>query len=492
MKVYPISERLTIPMLKYIDSILGEFRPCFSRKETFHWFVIVIIGLMLRSDQLGLTSIMRDLALPAHCYETLIHYFRSSAWSLESLRMKWLQVIQRTAPLFRLDGRVVLIGDGMKQSKEANHMPGVKKLHQESENSSKAPYIFGHLFGAVGILMGSPKKWFCLPLFMNLQDGVKMIFGWNNPSERQESHVVQMIDQGFQAAKEFENALLVLDRYFLSRSALERLNQWCQSGVARMHLVTKAKMNAVAYKHPGPKKKGRGRPPKKGEQVKLRTLFDSCADEFQTAKVTIYDKEETIQYLCLDLLWGQGLYQELRFVLVKLGGRFSILVSTDLTMKPTDIIRLYGYRFKIECAFREMKQVIGAFGYHFWSKSMPKLKRCLKKGEAHPLEQVTHPKDQHNIRQTIKAIEGFVMCGCIATGLLQLIAAKFSNRVRAFRYLRTPSKGTVSEGTVMDYLRKFIFRMFAHDPHLPITEIIQNKQGMPREKLDSDSDGLAS
>ncbi|MFB6367636.1 hypothetical protein ACFCP7_27045 [Paenibacillus elgii] len=41
---------------------------------------------------------------------------------------------------------------------------------------------------------------------------------------------------------------------------------------------------------------------------------------------------------------------------------------------------MYGYRFKIECTFREMKQVIGAFGYRFWSKSMPKLKRYLRKG----------------------------------------------------------------------------------------------------------------
>lgn len=59
-----------------------------------------------------------------------------------------------------VQGMVVLVGDGMKQAKEARRMPGVKKLHQESENSSKADYIFGHLFGAVGILMGTLEKWF--------------------------------------------------------------------------------------------------------------------------------------------------------------------------------------------------------------------------------------------------------------------------------------------------------------------------------------------
>jgi hypothetical protein len=319
-------------------------------------------------------------------------------------------------------------------------MPGVKKLHQESENSSKAEYMFGHLFGAVGILMGTPQKWFCLPLFMNLQDGVKTIFSWNDPFARQDSHVVQMIEQGFAATQTFGKALFLLDRYFLSVPALERLNELNAPGTTRMHIVSKAKSNAVAHEHPSREKKGRGRPRKKGAAVKLKSLFQSRAAEFQTAQVTIYGKEETVQYLCIDLLWGQGLYQELRFVLVRFGDQLSILVSTDLTLKGTDIIRLYGYRFKIECTFREMKQVIGGFSYQFWSKSMPKLKRYLRKEEPHPLEYVTDEREKENIRLTVKAIEGYVMCSCIAMGLLQLVAVRYSSLVPSlfFRYLRTP------------------------------------------------------
>jgi hypothetical protein len=478
-------------MLKFLNEVLSSFRVCFSRTATFEWFVVIIVGLMLRTDHLGVTSIIRDLSLAPRHYETLIHFFRSSAWSLESLRVTWLQIVKRTAPIFYVNGMAVLIGDGMKQTKEARRMPGVKKLHQESENSSKAEYIFGHLFGAIGILMGTPQKWFCLPLFMNLQDGVKTIFGWSSDSsERQDSHVVQMIDQGFASAKIFGKALLLLDRYFLSVPALKHLSDLTALGTTRMHIVTKAKSNAVAYEHPSTKKKGRGRPRKKGVEVKLKSLFHSRANEFQTAQVTIYGKEETVRFLCLDLLWGQGLYQELRFVLVQLGDQLSILVSTDLTLEATDIIRLYGYRFKIECTFREMKQVIGGFGYQFWSKSMPKLKRYLKKGEPHPLEHMTNEKDKENIRLTVKAIEGFVMCSCIAMGLLQLIAVRYSSLVPSlfFRYLRTPSKTIVSEATVMVYLRKSIFRLFARNPYLSITKIIQSKQ----DATDVDADSLAS
>ncbi|MEK5448872.1 transposase [Paenibacillus sp. FSL R7-0331] len=226
------------------------------------------MGFMLRSDHLGVTSVIRDLSLNGRCYETLLHFFRSSAWSLQALRHRWLQVVRQSAPLLRIHGRVVLVGDGMKQAKEGRRMPGVKKLHQESENVSKGDYIFGHLFGAIGILVGYSRKWFCLPLFMNLQDGVQTILGWKKSKGEAEtpSHVVQMIEQGFEAAKGFGQALLLLDRYFLSVPALERLNACHLASETRMHLVTKTKSNAVAYERPPAKKPGRGRPPKKANR----------------------------------------------------------------------------------------------------------------------------------------------------------------------------------------------------------------------------------
>lgn len=480
-------------MLPYLDKIVQEFRSCFSRQAAFHWFVITVIGLMLRSDQLGVTSLVRDLSLHPRYYESLIHFFRSSAWSLESLRVTWLRVVRQWAPLMRVDDRIVLVGDGMKQSKEGRRMPGVKKMYQESENSSKGEYIFGHLFGAIAVLAGTSAKWFGLPLFMNLQDGVKTIWSWSATEEcaaEPDSHVVQMIGQGFAAASVLGSALLLLDRYFLSVPALTRWKQEQAASGVRLDLVTKAKVSATAYEFPAAKKPGRGRPPKKGAKVKLKELFQTRGAEFQQAAVMLYGKEETISYLCMDLLWGQKLYQPLRFVLVLRGEQASILVSTDLMLEATTIISLYGYRFKIECTFREMKQVIGAFGYRFWSKSCPKLNRYLRKTEEHPLEQVKQEHEQQRIRQTLEAIEGFVMCSCIATGLVQLLALRFSARTPGlfWRYLRTPSKAIVSEATVVVYLRKTIFRMFAQHPDLPITQIIRSKQ----EKPSSNADWLAS
>lgn len=67
-----------------------------------------------------------------------------------------------------------MIGDHIKVSKEARYMPGVKKLHQDSENVGKEEYIFGHQFGMIGLLAEGPTTQ-CVPLNIELHDGINKI-----------------------------------------------------------------------------------------------------------------------------------------------------------------------------------------------------------------------------------------------------------------------------------------------------------------------------
>lgn len=105
---------------------------------------------------------------------------------------------------------------------------------------------------------------------------------------------------------------------------------------------------------------------------------------------------------------------------------------------------------------------------------MPKLKRYCKKDEAHPIESIKDEKDRRRILNTVQAIEGYVMCSCIALGLLQILSMQFSKHV--IRYLRTPSPKTVSEATMACYLRKSIFHSLGKSKDLNITRIIRVKQ----------------
>ena len=120
---YLLADDHTI-MLNIIEKILCHFESCFSRKAAFRWFVIIITGLMLRSDKLGVTSILRDLALAPGCYDSMLHFFRASSWSLEDIRKRWFSAVRLYAPLYKEGNFHVLVGDGVKQSKEGRRMPG--------------------------------------------------------------------------------------------------------------------------------------------------------------------------------------------------------------------------------------------------------------------------------------------------------------------------------------------------------------------------------
>jgi hypothetical protein len=145
-------------MINGISVILLKFRQCFSRKAAFNWFVIVIMGFILRLDHHGVTSIIRWLALKPSLYTALLSFFRASSWNLKVIQQRWWEIILSHCPLLTIDNRYLIAGDGIKVSKEAEKMPGVKRLHQESDNSGKAPYIYGHHHGVLGILAGWVKK----------------------------------------------------------------------------------------------------------------------------------------------------------------------------------------------------------------------------------------------------------------------------------------------------------------------------------------------
>ncbi len=108
-------------MLNFVEKIPRYFESCFACKAAFRWFVTITIGLMLRSDRLGITSVIRDLALSPDCYESMLHFFRSSAWSLDGIRERWCMAVREYAPLYTEGGLHVLVGDGVKQSKEGRH-----------------------------------------------------------------------------------------------------------------------------------------------------------------------------------------------------------------------------------------------------------------------------------------------------------------------------------------------------------------------------------
>ena len=152
-------------MIGEISAILTGFRSCFTRTAAFNWFATVVFGFIVRIDLCGASAFVRWLGIEPALYTAMLCFFRASSWQLKTILRSWWLIVLERCPLPTIDNRLLLVGDGIKISKEAEKMPAVKRLHQESDNSGKAPYIYGHHWGVVGILTGWVKKTLlCSPL----------------------------------------------------------------------------------------------------------------------------------------------------------------------------------------------------------------------------------------------------------------------------------------------------------------------------------------
>lgn len=102
-----------------------DFETCFSRKSAFRWLVVITVGLMLRSDKLGVTSIIRDLALHPGCYDSMLHFFRASSWLLEEIRGHTLLLHRPAVGPEAVPGAAVRAGgDGWRPGHPGKHQPG--------------------------------------------------------------------------------------------------------------------------------------------------------------------------------------------------------------------------------------------------------------------------------------------------------------------------------------------------------------------------------
>jgi len=137
------------------------------------WFVVCVAGLTVRTELMGVTSIIRALGLHQRFYDNLLDCFHSPGIKLDGMSVLWAKIVLRLFPgIVRVNDRIVLVGDGIKVAKQGKKMPAVKLLHQESESNSKAEYIMGHSYQAVSLLTQAGSSVFAVPLVMRIHEGI--------------------------------------------------------------------------------------------------------------------------------------------------------------------------------------------------------------------------------------------------------------------------------------------------------------------------------
>jgi len=158
-------------MLNYICIILNSFQQVFSRKKTWAIFCVLIFSFFGCYELIGVTSFCRFLGIGESGYNSLLHFFRSTAWTLDGLVSHWTAFLLSESVIIKSYGRAILLGDHTYVAKDGRKMPGVVTLHQKSETQSKPSYFRGHCWGAIGVLTGSKDEPFCTPVELGIHQG---------------------------------------------------------------------------------------------------------------------------------------------------------------------------------------------------------------------------------------------------------------------------------------------------------------------------------
>jgi hypothetical protein len=433
-----LPNRTLVPWLAWLRAV-ECLRPACARNTTFLWMTVALAALCIRPDLSGVTSLVRAMGLSGASYFCLLHFFHSSALNLDCLTLCWRQTVERlfARRLVRVKGRHVLLVDGLKRPKEGRKMPAVKCLHQESASNSKASFIMGHSIQAIALLAEAAGVCMAVPVAARIHEGVC----WSNRDRRTLLDKMAALIVGLQWSQPL---IVVADAYYAAEKFVRAL---LSKG---HHLISRVKITATAY-FPAPRRrsKQRGRPKTYGKKIKLRKWFSLRKKKFIKAPSPVYgEKGVILRYYSFDLLWRK-LGRMVRFVWVDHPTRGQmILLCTDLTLEPMEILRLYGWRFKIEVSFKQAIHTIGAYVYHFWMRDMTPVHRGEGKQHVHRKTETY----RNNIRRKLGAYERHIQLGLIAQGLMQYLALNF-RRVTWFNfntYIRTaapqkpPSEWVVS------------------------------------------------
>jgi hypothetical protein len=348
-----------------IVPFLESFRNCFNASgfRYFLGFMWVCVGL---TDRRCLTRLAANCPLFDRHVSGWSRFFSESLWNLRSLRTKFyhLLVTHLSGEVF-YKGYLVAALDTTLMVSFGRKMLGVQKWHDHSGNADRGGYIIGHHWGLIGLLLRRVNGWVCLPLIARLFTGQKSP-SWI--SEGGEIRAANFWDHALGLCREMCETvcwplIVIADAYFSKEAFINGINSM------RTILISRLRDDAVGWIPFVPRidsKRGRGRPRKHKEKVRLAELLKTLP--VQTASLYLYGNMRLVEYVSAEV-YLRHVDFPVRVVVVKTSGKPLILFSTSSLMRDEDIIELYGARFAIEGSIRNLKSEMGLNDYQQTSTS---------------------------------------------------------------------------------------------------------------------------
>ena len=358
-------------LVRSFTPFLLAFQPCFTQ-PSFSSFWALACAWILCSGRRSLTRVIQSGRLGRFKHYCSFHRFFSQArWNLDELGHCVFQLLLPFCPEI-LTGAV----DDTLARKSGRHIWGAGMHHDPLRSTQKRPsFSFGHSWVVFSLHVSFsflPDKVWALPILVRLyrkRKNPKRAPGRDGKLE--EKQTGQATDKQYRTRPQLALEMIQVVARWLGPRKLRVLgdSEYAGGSISRhlpvnCELISRMTMKAALYELPPLPAGGRGRRRKKGARLSnpLQMAQDKRRPWIKTT-VRLYGRKVKVWYKSIDALWYSSAGQRLlRIVVVRDPGgrrRDDCFFSTDLTLKPPQILETFALRWPLEVCFRDVKQLLG-------------------------------------------------------------------------------------------------------------------------------------
>jgi hypothetical protein len=358
-------------LVRSFTPLLLAFQPCFTQ-PSFSSFWALTCAWILCSGRRSLTRVIQSGQLGHFKHFCSFHRFFSQArWNLDDLGFCVFQLLLPFCPEV-LTGAV----DDTLARKSGRHIWGAGMHHDPLRSTQQRPvFSFGHSWVVLSLHVSfpfAPQKTWALPVLVRLyrkRKNPKLAPGRNGKPEKKQTG--QATEKQYRTRPQLALEMIRVVAGWLGPRKLRVLgdSEYAGGSISRYlpvnaELISRMTMNAALYELPPRDTAGRGRRRKKGARLPnpLQIAQDSRRCWIKTT-VCLYGRQVKVWYQSIDALWYSSAGSRLlRIVVVRDPSgrrRDDCFFSTDLTLKPPQILETFALRWPLEVCFRDVKQFLG-------------------------------------------------------------------------------------------------------------------------------------
>jgi hypothetical protein len=333
---------------------------CHFSKPNFIYFQGYLWGLLLARGRKTMNNIAHCCFWLERSLSSWERFLSENRWDVNAVGKTLITLLlQKLKNQLQVHGGYLAGLDTLLVPKNGQKMPGVQLWKDHSGNADRGESLKGHHWGILGLIGGekTSKRYWCWPIKMRLISGKLNPFQFIVNSQgiaRRANFWDGVIPLVLDLKQELGSVVLriVVDAYFCKVPFLAPL---VSSGI---QVITRMRKDAVAWDQRIESETKKT--VKMDGEWKLAHLLEKFTP--QKLSVKIYGKQVSVEAVEREV-FIRGFQPKVKVIVAKGKKEPIIFLSTDLTLSAAQIIEIYGARFSIELAIRDLKQHFGLAHY---------------------------------------------------------------------------------------------------------------------------------